>query len=441
MKAANEGASKLAISSRRQPRYPRLRSLLAELITATTAQGRKHKNAELAERVGVTRSAVYPWLSGAGRPNPGQIDRIADYFAFGKVDERARIRVRLLGAIDETAERSPALEDPLIRALEGSGPIRVGFVEYDNAGIDRFVRNLLGAFVDFLDIEHQPVKVGFADVTEKLEAGEIDLGCGHWLSPKRLRSLRSISLPIAIGMNGLAYRDAHARLKTLDRSLDAPAILAIMHEGQGPYAVARKVLGLPQARIRGIHYTPEAFVKAYNEAYDNWRADQSGPVPVILTDEVMCRKIYREMIGNHVDRGPPLLLWSKLDDIEFYRKDRYLAANPHYNMAFSVRRDRNTGWYNFIEDSWRIFLRGNIEFSYRLCDDLHRHFEAEVSELAALSPDAEEIWKERCEKWLPTDGELIDLHNVDLWRKIRKAHSAADRADRWGVDGYGHEHS
>ena len=404
--------------ARNRPRYPKLKDTLAKLIEEAKAQGRRHTHAALARRADVARSAVYPWLSGERRPQPPQIDAIADYFSFGRVDERARIRAQLFDSVEETPDLSPAFNDPLTRALEGSGPIRVGFVEYDQPGIGKFVRDLLFAFLDFLDIEYVPSTVGFGEVTQMLEAGDLDLGCGHWLTPARLRSLRSISLPVAIGMNGLAYAPALQKLKHQDGAQSASEMTAVMHRLQGPYPVARRVLGIPQARIVDCYYDAKDFVRVYNEVFAEWKRDHAKPIPVILTDEVMCREIYKEVVSNHSNM--PVLLWtSRKESADLYRDGRLLAAHPRYNMAVSVRRDRDTEWFSFLEDSWRIFLRGNVEFARRLCEELRTHFDQKIAEIASIRPQSETIWKKRCRRWLTPADELFGLHCGDIWQHIR----------------------
>jgi hypothetical protein len=191
------------------------------------------------------------------------------------------------------------------------------------------------------------------------------------------------------------------------------------------------VLRLPEARIVNVAYDVQEFVRAFNELFVAWREDPSKPLPVVLTDEVMCRNVYKELVGNHQAMGKPCLLWCDAErsnesglnadhnrSLDLHFDGRLLAAHPRYNLAYCVRREGGDEWFAFLEDAWHIFLRGNIEFVRRLCEELERHFEGRINELAPLAEGAGEIWRNRKEKWLPTGHDLIDLHNLKIWRTI-----------------------
>jgi transcriptional regulator with XRE-family HTH domain len=421
-------------------KYPRLKKLLAELAEQAKKQGRHHTNEVLAERLGVARSAVYAWLSGARRPRPAQIDAIAEYFASANPEARPRLRAQLYDAVSDSPA-SAANSDPLQRAVEGSGPIRVGFVEFDPDGIDKFVKDLLLAFLDFLNVDYYYPRTGvkFADLTDQMLAGEFDIGVGHWQTPARLTKLRYIALPIGIGMNGIAYQSAREALVALDAARRIGRLVAVMHKGQAAYPMAQSVLRLPDEQIQPCDYAATEFVRIYNTLFDTWQEDRSKPIPIVLTDEVMCREIYAEMTRRHKGKDAPTLLWYDDNAIDLTDKDnRLLAAHPRYNVAFCVRRERDTDWYNFLEDSWRIFLRGNREFAGRLCSELEKHFSEKIEELASIDSHARSVWQGRCSRWMPEKDDLIDLHGVQIWRRIhaeRREKIAASSSRSGGRNG------
>lgn len=412
-------------------KFPELKLLLEAWGADAKAKGLPHSNERLAAHVGVRRSAVYAWLSGDQRPRPKQLDKIADYFSNGYDPETPRFRKQLYEKAGYPLAKSAAHADPLRRAIELTGPIRVGFVKFDEPGIGKFERDLFSAFLDFCRFAYQSVDVEFGDVRERIVTGELDLAVGHLQTPDRLRAMRYVALPISIGMNGISYSDVEAKLHSLDKAHRVSKMIAVMNNQQASYGVARSVLRLPEARIVNVQYDVQEFVRAFNELFIAWKNDPEKPLPVVLTDEVMCRNVYKEIIGNHQAMGKPCLLWcdrggddENIEDtdssksLDLYLDGRLLAAHPRYNLAYCVRREGGDDWFAFLEDAWHIFLRGNVEFVRRLCKKLEGHFDDRIGELAPLAEEADAIWRNRKEKWLPDRKKLIDLHNLEIWQLI-----------------------
>jgi transcriptional regulator with XRE-family HTH domain len=411
-------------------KFREFRLLLEGWATEAKAKGLPHSNDRLAKFVGVGRSAVYAWMSGDQRPRPKQLDKIAEYFSNGFDPETPKLREQLYKTAGYPLERSAAHTDPLKRAIELTGPIRVGFVKFDDSGIGRFERDLFAAFLDFCGFAYQSVDVEFADVRERIVTGGLDLAVGHLQTPDRLRAMRYVALPISIGINGISYDVVEAELHSIDKAHRVSRMVAVMNNGQASYGVARSVLRLPEARIVNVAYDVHEFVRAFNELFVAWNDDSSKPLPVVVTDEVMCRNVYKELVGNHQAIGKPSLLWCDrganasgessdvAESLDLHFDGRLLAAHPRYNLAYCVRREGGDEWFAFLEDAWHIFLRGNIEFVRRLCENLEAHFDEKISELALLAGEADAIWRNRKEKWLPGKDQIIDLHNLEIWRVI-----------------------
>jgi len=409
----------------KQTRQKAVKVQLDEMEKALREQGVVLTRAEIARRVGKAPSAVSNWFKW---PN-GQMPREAQLASLAQVlslDERTALdyRERLFQAagIDE-----PPLT-PWERAKKGQ-QIRIAVVEYDPA-VDGFFMQVASAFGQFCGFLASPQIVKFDGLTQEIDKGKFDLAFGLWETPKRLLSLRFLATPIEMGMNMLGLGATVGHIEVHSGLAELRQMRPIMNEGQASYRLAMDVLGFDERRIVSCDYAPTEFQKKLLEGFDEWHRDKSAGIPVLITDELMCWKVYNGIL-NQISASPEKreklglpVLWLADADRRWARDGKLVAAHPRYNVSVCTKRAPTDPWFDFIEDAWRIFIRGNRGFltdKYaELFLKLKRHLD-ETDDLTACpggKPSKEaKRWAAVYADWL-FDHQLRDFHDEQTWKTI-----------------------
>jgi len=433
-----------------------VKDVLADIEARAKGSGRRLTRDMIAEDAGVARGAVSGWFTGKQVPRRPQLDALATIFSFG--DDRLRMenRRRLFEAADVPMDLSGPRE-PLARARQRAGEIIVGLVTYDKDGVDRFFKEVVSAFGDFCAVPATRREETFEQLAISIEAGDAHIGGGLWQTPERLLTLRFIATPIAVAANMLTFADARRAIRRRSDGWDVGVVAPIMNEGQAVYRFAQHVLKIPVHRITPCPYREDIFVDRLCEAYARWRQhpDPQAPVPVIVSDELMCVKIHNKlasrMIADQIplidraEAGPPEMLLGR-EDMTWTLNGKPIAAHPRYNISLCVKRVPNDEWYSYLEDAWRIFLRGNLDFIVekyrRLADRLtHRVADAQMIREQLESSivwkceedrlDSElgrRRWRALLESWLFVNV-ATDFNYHQTWGEIIK-----QTRDKWLVD-------
>jgi transcriptional regulator with XRE-family HTH domain len=434
--------------------------VLRRLETEAKQSGRRLTRDLIARDVDISRSTVSAWFAGKQTPRPKQLESLAAVLSFHDDIKRMEYRRDLFQAAGVPLDRSNA-QNPLVRARERSAEIVVGIATYDEVAIDQFFEDVVRAFGDFCGFLLNMKRVPFKELAESIASGDIDIGAGLWETPERLLSLRYVGMPIEMGMNALIFADAKEKLPQRDGLYDVEAISPIMNEGQATYRFAQHVLGIPKHKIVTCDYNIDAFASHFIRSFQEWKQSPIGPIPVLISDEAMCLKVHNRLLSGMVvapdellrRSGLPLLLMDgrrevgahssslnsedpdRLGGTQWGRNGKLIAAHPRYNLSLCVRRTENDEWFPYVEDAWRIFIRGNREFLASKYLDLclgisglvreAKHVLARAaefmnrSEASILASKLGERWEAVACDWL-FDNELRDFHDEQTWNNILK---------------------
>jgi transcriptional regulator with XRE-family HTH domain len=387
----------------------------------------------IADQSGVARSAVSAWFAGRQLPRKKQLDTLADVLSFGDEVRRQAYRQDLYAAAGINLPTPDALD----RAREG-GVVTIGIVIYDKAAVDGFFENVVRSFGEFCGFMVRPTSYDFAKLGSAVAAGQVDLAAALWETPGRLLTMRFIRTPIQMGMNMLTFEAARRAIPTVGGLSDVLGISPIMNEGQASYRFAQHVLGIPKHRIVECDYDPNAFAAKLTAAYRRW-SDEGGPVPVMITDELMCLKVHNLLLDEILspsgeippDAGLPRLMIVPDEPLIWGREGRLVASHPRYDLALCVKRMPNDEWYAYIQEAWRIFVRGNPDFLARKYSDLYgslRVLADKAVQLLALAAERlpgsgeaakaqGEAWEEVVHKWL-FDEKHPEIPDGETWRPI-----------------------
>lgn len=415
------------MSKQRDPRALAVKAVLEEIEAAVRARADVSlTRAMIAKRVAVAPSAVSNWFQANQLPRAKQLQKLAKVLSLG--DERTAFEYcqRLFQAAGVT----PVPLTPWERAQ--SGGAKIGVVAYDPS-VDAFFHDVATAFGNFCGFHVDPLSVPFWELPEKIAAGEIDLGFGLWETPDRLLSLRFLATPIEMGMNMLGLSVATEQLNADAGQMDLAQLRPIMNERQATYRFAQHVYDLNTRSILSCEYDPASFHTKLIEASREWLRDPSSGIPVVITDELMCWKVFnsllKEMSSSPDTRkqlgGPALLTESP--DRKWGRAGRLIAAHPRYNVSVCTKRVSDDPWFSFVEDAWRIFIRGNrgflIEKYAELCSrlkDLLEETHALTGGLKGPPSEAARCWAGVYWNWL-FDHQLRDFHDEQTWQQITGA--------------------
>jgi len=407
----------------------------------------------LADELEVARSAVSAWFAGA-TPRAKHLEGLANYFAFGDDKLRSRYRSDLFAAAGVAIDRSNA-RDPMVRARERSGVINIAVSTFDEY-FPRFFQNVIGAFGRFCAFRLEITPVPFSMLPAKLADGTYDIGAGLFVTPDRLQTLKFIDTPITLALNAVCFANMRTRLELPDGFLNLDAIQPIMNEGQAGYQYAQHVLEISHLDIDKRDYNAEVFADTLLDCGEQWLKDNTKPVGVVITDELMCLRLHRELMrrmrGSSIvaalisKLGPPILL---MDEPNQWRRQSgsRVATHPKFCVSLCVKRDAEPDWYQYIEDAWKIFLIGNIEFLQCEYTDLHQNLHRYITDLekavgdtsalhwqgAARNTNSKKVlvddWSKLVDSWL-YDTPSVKNHLADPWDKIavRSANHASSVA-------------
>jgi len=411
----------------------RVAMVLTRIEEEVKRSGRDLTRNMIAEQSGVAASAVSGWFAGKQLPRPKQMEAIAEVLSNGDVQKRREYRAAIFDAGNIPEHISGAL-DPLTRAREGVAEIVVGVVQYDDVAIDRFFEDVAVAFGNFCGFPVKVRRVPFEELTSDIASNQVHVGFGLWETPHRLLSLRFIGTPIEIGMTMLTFSKMASHLPSTGDYCDVTRVRPVMNEGQASYRVAQHVLGIGKRKIVTCDYNERAFAAELVRLCLEWRDRPSLDVPLVITDELMALKIHNFLMSEMIGSAPGLdcdILGvpTVLADRKWARDDRLAAAHPRYNLSICAKRAPNDEWFPYLEDAWRIFIRGNRDFLVEKYVELWNR-------LGVLVTDADELrkgvlgaapgdqvvetqnpWDRMLEDWL-FDNELRDFHDEQTWCKI-----------------------
>lgn len=387
--------------------------------------------AMIAERVGVAPSAVSNWFQANQLPRVQQLEELAKVLGLGDERTAFEYRQRLFQAARVV---SPPLT-PWERAQ--SGGVRIGVVAYD-ASVDAFFNDIATAFGNFCGFHVDPLSVPFWELPEKIAVGEIDLGFGLWETPDRLLSLRFLATPLEMGMSMLGLSVATGQLQSDAGLVDLAQLRPIMNERQATYRFAQHVYDLNTRSILPCEYDPASFRAKLLEASREWVRDPKSRIPVIITDELMCWKVFNGILkemssspGTRKQLGVPTLLIAS-PDRTWGRDGRLVAAHPRYNVSVCTKRASDDPWFSFVEDAWRIFIRGNRGFLVEKYTELCLRLKGLLEETHALTGGLDEQPSEEARNWAGVywnwlfDHQLRDFHDEQTWQQITGAVRARD---------------
>ncbi|HEV2818554.1 MAG TPA: hypothetical protein VGW40_15185 [Allosphingosinicella sp.] len=405
-------------------------SALLRMEAEAKAAGFTLTRAMIAEGAGVAASAVSSWFQAKQLPRQKQLDTLATALSLGDDGRAAGYREQLYKA---AGIKLPPLE-PLERAQRGE-TISIGIVRYDDDAVDRFFEAVICAFGAFCGFRTDPKPINFAELTTALASGEVDLAAGLWETPGRLRDLRFIGTPVEMGMNLLTFEKAERGIPVKSGRFDVEAIEPIMNDGQAVYGFAQHVLGIPKHRIALQPYGPDSFGRELLQRCKEWASGERKHIPVVVSDELMLLKVHNWLVSEMLADEPDSLRQLGLPHLiagesapRWERAGSLIAIHPRYNLALAVKRVMNDTWHPYLEDAWRIFVRGNREFladQYReLCERLSRILSEteEVLEKASTVVNGAQInridaWRRVVRAWL-FDAGLRDYHEEQSWRRI-----------------------
>lgn len=398
----------------------RFRAALEKIMEEIAESGRKLTREMIAMDAGVARSAVYAWFAGKSVPRQQQVGSLAKLFS----DGNDAIERRYLRSLLEAAEMPVKPLSPLEGAQDGSRETVIGVVIYDDDGVDQFFEEIMQAFAGFVAFPNVIKRIHFSDLESDIACGRVDIGIGLWETPDRLLALRFLGTPIVIGMGMVSFADAKDSIPTNGNMLDIGAVRLVMNTGQASYKFGQFVLGVPPHRIDECSYDAGSFVRALRAAYQTWKSDISQPPPFVLTDELMCLKIYEILLSEYaVDKSSvssrPELLTND-SSASWARDRRLIAAYPRYNVSLCTKRVRNDEWHIFVEDAWRIFLRGNTTFLSEKYKDIYNHLSSKIGNINNICKEYSigEIDQTK------TLGNILNIfnhsphHNYDVWTHI-----------------------
>lgn len=454
-------ARRKALEDPRAAAKERVAEVLARFEASVKEAGVRLTRSMIAEDTQVAGSAVSAWFAGKQLPRPKQLEALAGVFSLNNDLRRMEYRKQLFDAAGIPLDLSGARE-PLARARERSGAISIGVVAYDEVGIDQFFEDVVRAFGDFCGFLVNVKRVSFANLADAIANGDVDIGAGLWETPDRLLTLRYIGMPLEMGMNALTFAKAKEALPLRNGFYDVDAIEPIMNEGQATYRFAQHVLGIPKHRIVSCDYNVDAFASRLLRSFEDWQDARRPLIPVLVSDEAMCLKVHNRLLSDMVASSPkllermglPLILMDGRRDpdglladpsnaadpykpgcTQWGKAGNLIAAHPRYNISLCVKRAERDEWFSYVEDAWRIFIRGNREFLISKYTDLclnlsvlvreAREVLERAAELAGL-PEPSQLagelgarWQAVVRDWL-FDNELRDFHDEQTWKNILK---------------------
>jgi transcriptional regulator with XRE-family HTH domain len=425
---------------------PAFAGALREIEAEAKARGLHFTRSQVAEKVGIAKSAVSGWFGGSQIPRHKSLEGLAEFFAAGNDPLKAQYRIKLETALGITSSPASSVP-PLLRALEQSAPIRIGVVKYD--AFSGFFKNILEAFAKYSAFKPDIVDIDLPKLSDAIASGEIDIGAAIFATPDRVKRLKFLDTPLKVSVNALTFQVGRKEIQDVRKAGDLmpkiigegaaarPAIAPIVNRGEVGETYAKHKLGYQT--MRTSDYGDEYFSNKLLADFQAWLSDRSGPVPIVIVDELQCLMVLKNLVGKLANLapselekyGPPeLLLGDPLDQGR-------AIFNPAYHLSICVGRN-DQKWLDYVKEAWEIFASSNIEFlageyvklyealmepSHYALATLNENaikFEAYTSsKTGGLAEQVEAIWTGLVRRWLWLDSDMLSRNALSYpWSAI-----------------------